>query len=94
MKMRLEQMALSLVESGGYHVTSRPEPQTEYHSLDNIPKLVAAILSRGYNTTIRGRVTVRIRQIGRLKTPYSNCVWAVKTFEAGCRSVDASRFLA
>ena len=38
----LEQMARSLVESGEYRVTSRLEPQAEYHPPDDSPKLVAA----------------------------------------------------
>src|SRR5437016_624165 len=40
----LEQMARSLVESGDYRVTSRLDPQTEYHPPDNSPKLVAAVV--------------------------------------------------
>jgi hypothetical protein len=40
----LEQMARSLVESGDYRVTSRLEPQAEYHPPDNNPKLVAAVV--------------------------------------------------
>ena len=40
----LEQMARSLVESGEYRVTSRLEPQAEYHPPDNSPKLVAAVV--------------------------------------------------
>jgi DNA polymerase III epsilon subunit-like protein len=40
----LEQMARSLVESGEYRVTSRLEPQAEYHSPDSSPKLTAAIV--------------------------------------------------
>jgi DNA polymerase-3 subunit epsilon len=40
----LEQMARSLVESGDYRVTSRLEPQAEYHPGDGIPKLVAAVV--------------------------------------------------
>jgi DNA polymerase III subunit epsilon len=40
----LEQMARSLVESGDYRVTSRLEPQAEYHPPDDIPKLVAAVV--------------------------------------------------
>jgi DNA polymerase III subunit epsilon len=40
----LEQMARSLIESGNYRVTSRLEPQAEYHPPDNIPKLVAAVV--------------------------------------------------
>jgi DNA polymerase-3 subunit epsilon len=37
-------MARSLVESGEYRVTSRLEPQAEYHPPDNSPKLVAAVV--------------------------------------------------
>ena len=40
----LEQMARSLIESGGYRVIRRLEPQTEYNPPDNSPKLVAAIV--------------------------------------------------
>src|ERR1700730_13010134 len=40
----LEQMARSLVESGDYRVTSRLEPQAEYHPPDNRPKVVAAVV--------------------------------------------------
>ena len=40
----LEHMARSLVESGDYRVTSRLEPQAEYHPPDNSPKLVAAVV--------------------------------------------------
>ena len=40
----LEQMARSLVESGDYRVTSRLEPQAEYHPPDNSPKLAAAVV--------------------------------------------------
>jgi DNA polymerase-3 subunit epsilon len=40
----LEQMARSLVESGDYRVTSRLEPQAEYHPNDDSPKLVAAVV--------------------------------------------------
>jgi DNA polymerase-3 subunit epsilon len=40
----LEQMAQSLIESGDYRVTSRLEPQAEYHPPDNSPKLVAAVV--------------------------------------------------
>ena len=40
----LEQMARSLVESGEYRVTSRLEPQAEYHPPDDSPKLVAAVV--------------------------------------------------
>jgi DNA polymerase-3 subunit epsilon len=39
----LEQMARSLVESGDYRVTSRLEPQAEYHPPDHSPKLVATV---------------------------------------------------
>jgi DNA polymerase III subunit epsilon len=44
MEPTLEQMARSLVESGDYRVTSRLEPQAEYHPPDDIPKLVAAVV--------------------------------------------------
>jgi DNA polymerase-3 subunit epsilon len=40
----LEQVARSLVESGDYRVTSRLEPQAEYHPPDSSPKLVAAVV--------------------------------------------------
>jgi DNA polymerase-3 subunit epsilon len=40
----LEQMARSLVESGDYRVTSRLEPQAEYHPPHTSPKLVAAVV--------------------------------------------------
>jgi DNA polymerase-3 subunit epsilon len=40
----LEQMGRSLVKSGDYRVTSRLEPQTEYHPTDSTPKLVAAVV--------------------------------------------------
>jgi DNA polymerase-3 subunit epsilon len=40
----LEQMARSLVESRDYRVTSRLEPQAEYHPPDSSPKLVAAVV--------------------------------------------------
>ena len=40
----LEQMARSLVESGDYRVTSRLEPQAQYHRADDTPKLVAAVV--------------------------------------------------
>jgi len=44
MAYSLEQMAHSLTESGDYRVTSRLEPQAEYHPPDNSPKLVAAVV--------------------------------------------------
>jgi DNA polymerase-3 subunit epsilon len=37
-------MARSLIESGDYRVTSRLEPQAEYHPPDNSSKLVAAVV--------------------------------------------------
>jgi DNA polymerase-3 subunit epsilon len=37
-------MTRALVESGEYRVTSRLEPQAEYHPPDNRPKLVAAVV--------------------------------------------------
>jgi DNA polymerase-3 subunit epsilon len=44
MEPTLEQMARSLVERGDYRVSSRLEPQAEYHAPDDIPKLVAAVV--------------------------------------------------
>jgi hypothetical protein len=44
MEPSLEQMARSLVESGDYRVTSRLEPQAEYHPPDDSPKVVAAVV--------------------------------------------------
>jgi hypothetical protein len=44
MEPMLEDMARSLVESGDYRVTTRLEPQTEYHPPDNSPKLIAAVV--------------------------------------------------
>jgi hypothetical protein len=40
----LEQMADALVESGGYRVTRRLQPRTEYHPPDDNPKLIAAVV--------------------------------------------------
>jgi DNA polymerase-3 subunit epsilon len=44
MEPTLEHMARSLVESGDYRVTSRLEPQAEYHPPDNSSKLVAVVV--------------------------------------------------
>jgi hypothetical protein len=44
MERSLEQMARSLIKSGGYRVIRRLEPQAEYHPVNNSPKLVAAIV--------------------------------------------------
>jgi DNA polymerase III subunit epsilon len=44
MEPTLEEMARSLAESGDYRVTSRLEPQAEYHPPDDNPKLVAAVV--------------------------------------------------
>jgi DNA polymerase-3 subunit epsilon len=44
MEYSLEQMARSLSESGDYRVTTRLEPQAEYHVADATPKLVAAVV--------------------------------------------------
>jgi DNA polymerase-3 subunit epsilon len=44
MEPMLEDMARSLVESGDYRVTTRLEPEAEYHPPDNSPKLVAAVV--------------------------------------------------
>jgi DNA polymerase-3 subunit epsilon len=48
-------MARSLVESGDYRVTSRLEPQAEYHPPDNSPKLVAAVVDVETTGTNRDR---------------------------------------
>src|SRR5215469_9415248 len=40
----LEQMARLLADSGDYRVTSRLRSLAEYHSPDNTPKLVAAVV--------------------------------------------------
>jgi DNA polymerase-3 subunit epsilon len=40
----LEDMVRSLAECGAYRVTSRLEPQAEYHLPDDSPKLVAAVV--------------------------------------------------
>jgi DNA polymerase III subunit epsilon len=44
-----------LVESGDYRVTSRLEPQAEYHPPDNSPKLVAAVVDVETTGTIPDR---------------------------------------
>ena len=44
MEHSLERMARTLAESGHYRVTSRLEPQAEYHLPDSNPKLVAAVV--------------------------------------------------
>jgi DNA polymerase III subunit epsilon len=44
MEHSLEHMARSLIESGDYRIVRRLEPRTEYHSADDTPKLVAAIV--------------------------------------------------
>jgi DNA polymerase-3 subunit epsilon len=44
MEHSLERMARTLAESGHYRVTSRLEPQAEYHPPDNSLKLVAAVV--------------------------------------------------
>src|SRR5580693_7039401 len=44
MEPTLEEMARSLAESGDYRVTSRLGPLTQYHSPDDTPKLVAAVV--------------------------------------------------
>jgi DNA polymerase III subunit epsilon len=44
MEPTLQQMARSPAESGDYRVTSRLEPQAEYHAPDSRPKLVAAVV--------------------------------------------------
>jgi DNA polymerase III subunit epsilon len=44
MEDSLEHMARTLADSGQYRIMRRLASQTEYHSADNIPKLVAAIV--------------------------------------------------
>ena len=44
MDRTLEDMARTLVESGGYRIIRRLGPQTEYHSPDDIPKLIGAMV--------------------------------------------------
>ena len=44
MERSLEQMARSLIKSGGYRVIRRLEPQAEYHPVNNSPNFVAAIV--------------------------------------------------
>jgi DNA polymerase-3 subunit epsilon len=44
MERSLEHVARLLIESGDYRVTSRLEPQAEYHPPDSSPKLVGAIV--------------------------------------------------
>jgi DNA polymerase III subunit epsilon len=58
----LEQMARSLVESGDYRVTSRLEPQAEYHPPDNSPKLVAAVVD--VETTVTNPDRDKIIELG------------------------------
>src|SRR5215472_7730041 len=58
----LKQMARSLVESGDYRVTSRLEPQAEYHPPDNTRKLVAAAVD--VETTGTNPDTDKIVELG------------------------------
>ena len=44
MDRTLEDMARTLVESGGYRIIRRLGPQTEYHSPDSTPKLIGAVV--------------------------------------------------
>src|SRR5215469_50826 len=44
MNRTLEDMARTLVESGGYRIIRRLGPQTEYHPPDNTAKLIGAIV--------------------------------------------------
>src|SRR5690348_11304482 len=55
-------MAQSLIESGNYRVTSRLEPQVEYHPPDNSPKLVAAVVD--VETTATNHDRDRIIELG------------------------------
>jgi DNA polymerase III epsilon subunit-like protein len=57
-------MARSLVESGNYRVSSRLEPQAEYHRPDNTPKLVAAVVD--VETTGTNPDGDRIIELGHL----------------------------
>jgi DNA polymerase-3 subunit epsilon len=62
MEPTLEQMARSLVESGDYRVSSRLEPQAEYHPPDSTPKLVAAVVD--VETTGTNRDGDKIIELG------------------------------
>ena len=55
-------MVRSLVESGDYRVTSRLEPQAEYHPPDDTPKLVAAVVD--VETTGTNPDTDKIIELG------------------------------
>jgi DNA polymerase-3 subunit epsilon len=44
MERMLDQMARTLIESGGYRVIRRLAPPSEYHPPDSSPKLVAAVV--------------------------------------------------
>jgi DNA polymerase III subunit epsilon len=44
MDRTLEDMARTLIASGGYRIIRRLGPQTEYHPPDNTPKLIAAVV--------------------------------------------------
>jgi hypothetical protein len=63
MEPTLEQMARYLVESGDYRVTSRLEPQAEYHPPDDIPKLVAAVVDVETTHESRSRQNHRTRDL-------------------------------
>jgi|SRR5215470_7024149 len=43
MDRTLEDMARTLIESGGYRIIRRLGPQTEYHPRDDTPKLIGAV---------------------------------------------------
>jgi hypothetical protein len=62
MEPMLEDMARSLVESSDYRVTSRLEPQAEYHPPDDNPKLVAAVVD--VETTGTNPVCDRVIELG------------------------------
>jgi DNA polymerase-3 subunit epsilon len=62
MDRTLEDMARTLVESGGYRIIRRLARQTEYHAPDNTPKLVSAIVD--VETTGTNPDTDRIIELG------------------------------
>jgi DNA polymerase III subunit epsilon len=84
MEDTLEQMARSLVESGDYRVTSRLEPQAEYHPPDDSPKVAAAVVdveTTGTNPDRDKIIELGIcpfeydRQTGRIYKVLGSCEW-------------------
>jgi DNA polymerase III subunit epsilon len=84
MEPTLEQMARSLVESGDYRVSSRLEPQVEYHPPDSSPKLVAAVVdveTTGTNPDRDKIIEFGIclfeyhRETGRIYKVLGSCEW-------------------